>query len=194
MRLLLVLAALLCLTACAAPASGPPSETRESSSTVSPVDQYSVREATVYRMVDGDTLDTERGKGGGVRILGIDSPETVDPSLPVVDGRRVPQCGGPESTAWARAQLPPGTLVNLVPDPSQDVFDIYDRSLAYVRYKPAGAADWLDFSVESVRAGMAKSYVYENNPVMEIDKIRAAETEAKNARRGLWQCPENLAR
>jgi micrococcal nuclease len=192
--LLLSLLALSLSAGCGEPVTQVP-ETSEVTTTSTPMDPYAEKEATVYRVSDGDTVDTLKGKGGSVRVLGIDSPETVDPSLPVgPDGHRVPQCGGPESTQWARAALPVGTVVRLVPDRTQAAFDRFDppRQLAYIRYKPADATDWLDFSVESARAGMSRSYVYDKKPVLRIDMIRAAEDEARQARRGLWNCPENL--
>jgi micrococcal nuclease len=41
--------------------------------------------------VDGDTIDVERsGRTERIRLLNIDTPETVDPAQPV-------QCLGPEA-------------------------------------------------------------------------------------------------
>jgi micrococcal nuclease len=130
--------------------------------------------AQASRMVDGDTLRLVNGDS--VRILGIDSPETKDPRKPV-------QCGGPESSAWAREQIPPNAAVRIVADPTQDQKDRYNRVLAYVLYKRG--TEWLDFSVESARAGMSRAYVYDKK-VQEYDKILAAEAEARSAKRGLW--------
>lgn len=135
------------------------------------------REDVVDRVVDGDTIDVQPGKGGSVRILGIDTPETVDPRKPV-------QCGGPEASAWAKAELPKGTTVLLVPDTTQDTFDYHGRELAYVEYQKNG--EWVDYSVEAARAGMARSYVYDNIEVDRHDLIAEAEAEARSAGRGLW--------
>lgn len=139
----------------------------------------------VDRVVDGDTIDVEPGKGGSVRILGIDSPETVHPNRPV-------QCGGPESSAWAKAELPKGTEVRLVPDPTQDSVDFNGRELAYVEYRRPGSDVWVDFSVESARTGMSKAYVYDKKPVQRYEDILAAQNEARKSRIGLWNCPENV--
>lgn len=138
----------------------------------------------VDRVVDGDTIDVEPGSGGSVRILGIDSPETVHPERPI-------QCGGPESSAWAKAQLPKGTEVRLVPDSTQEAVDFRGRELAYVEYRRPGSDVWVDFSVESARAGMSKAYVYDNKPVERYEDILAAQNEARMSRMGLWSCPEN---
>ncbi len=61
-----------------------------------------------------------------------------------------------------------------------------NRTLAYVNL-----ADGRDFSVESVRSGMARSYVYDDKPVSRYPEIRAAEDEARAALRGLWGPPCN---
>lgn len=139
---------------------------------------------TIKKVVDGDTvvLASEDTK---VRILGIDTPETVHPSKPV-------ECWGPEASAWAKQQLPVGKRVRIEFDPHTDDksrMDRYDRLLGYVMYQNAGDTAWRDFSVESARAGMARNYVYDE-PVSRQDKIAAAEQEAKKAHRGLWN-PQN---
>jgi micrococcal nuclease len=132
-------------------------------------------QATVIRVVDGDTVvvagpqeEPER-----IRVLGIDAPETVSPRLPV-------QCGGPESTAFAQRMLI-GRHVTLVPDPSQAGRDYYQRELRYVRLE-----DGRDFSVESARAGMSRSYVFGRIPVAERKQIDAAQAQARTERKGMW--------
>ena len=81
--------------------------------------------ATVVRAVDGDTLVVTLATGGTetVRLIGVDTPETVAPRRPV-------ECFGPEAAAALAALVPPGTEVRL----SRDVEprDRYDRLLAYV--------------------------------------------------------------
>ncbi len=64
-------------------------------------DAVSTTSGVVDRVIDGDTVDVRLSTGGDpvrVRILGIDTPETVDPDAPV-------QCWGPEASAWAHQQL-----------------------------------------------------------------------------------------
>jgi len=77
-----------------------------------------------------------------------------------------------------------GQRVALVTDPTQDRTDRYGRTLAYLV-----RADGWDYSVESARAGAAKSYIYEGRPVSRHDAIAAAEQEARDAVRGLWGPP-----
>ena len=64
-------------------------------------------EGTVIRVVDGDTVDVRVwGKEVRVRLLNIDTPETVDPQRPK-------ECLGAESTRFTKSMLPPGEVVQL---------------------------------------------------------------------------------
>ena len=132
-------------------------------------------QATVIRVVDGDTVVVSGPQDvqERIRVLGIDAPETVSPRLPV-------QCGGPESTAFAQRVLV-GRHVTLVPDPTQAGRDFYHRELRYVRLE-----DGSDFSVESARAGMSRSYVFGRIPVAERGQIAAAQAQARAEHRGMW--------
>src|SRR5829696_9971304 len=83
-------------------------------------------EWTVVNVVDGDTIEVERGVDGRdtdtVRLLGVDTPETHHPTKPV-------ECFGPEAAAYTRARLF-GQSVTLAYDVERH--DIYGRVLAYV--------------------------------------------------------------
>ena len=72
--------------------------------------------ASVLRVIDGDTLDVAlAGKTERLRLIGMDTPETVDPDSPV-------QCFGEEASARAKALLT-GKTVALEADPSQGTRD-----------------------------------------------------------------------
>ncbi|MEI9966982.1 MAG: thermonuclease family protein [Candidatus Moraniibacteriota bacterium] len=79
----------------------------------------------VSQVVDGDTLKVERG---GVtqtlRLIGIDTPEAIDPRKPV-------QCFGKEASNKAK-ELLVGKRVTLERDKSQGDLDKYQRALRYV--------------------------------------------------------------
>jgi micrococcal nuclease len=80
---------------------------------------------TVLKVVDGDTIHVSvDGKKLKIRMIGLDTPETVDPRKPV-------QCFGREASAQAKTLLG-GQQVYLETDPSQDTVDRYGRTLAYV--------------------------------------------------------------
>ncbi|MGB3354768.1 MAG: thermonuclease family protein [Mycobacterium sp.] len=134
--------------------------------------------AEVLRVVDGDTIDIRDDNRGRlrVRVLGIDTPETKKPGHTV-------GCWGPEATQFATTTLL-GQRVALQLDPTQDRTDSYGRTLAYLV-----RADGWDYSVEAARAGTARSYVYDGVPVSRYNTIQAAESEARDAGRGLWGPP-----
>jgi len=88
------------------------------------VTDVSAESAHVLQAIDGDTLRIElSGKTDKVRIIGIDTPETVDP-------RKEVQCFGKEASDHMVA-LTEGKTVTLERNPAEDR-DIYDRLLRYV--------------------------------------------------------------
>lgn len=132
-------------------------------------------EATVHLVVDGNTVvvATPDGVDHRVRILGIRAPEVAQPHRPG-------QCGGAQAARFTRRLLA-HQHVTLVPDPGQADQDFYHRQLRYVRLD-----DGRDFSIESARAGMSRSYVYGGKPVLEHAPIAAAQRQARSAHRGIW--------
>jgi micrococcal nuclease len=78
----------------------------------------------IIAVIDGDTVDVDLGgRVERIRLLGIDTPETVDPDRPV-------GCHGPEASALTHSLLPDGTEVRLERD--EEARDHYGRLLAYV--------------------------------------------------------------
>lgn len=139
----------------------------------------------VVRVVDGDTLKVRvAGRGDTVRVIGIDTPETVRPGTPV-------ECGGRAASRNLRrlavTRAGRGRTVRLTTDPTQDERDRYDRLLAYVEVP--GAPD-RDLGLEQVRAGWARAYVYGGVPFRRAQRYLAAQDEARAAGRGAWgSCP-----
>jgi len=121
----------------------------------------------VSRVVDGDTV-VLRGLGT-VRLIGIDTPETVDPRKPV-------QRFGKEASAALRSMI--GGRDVLV-EYDQDRTDKYNRALVYLYL-----SDGTFVNLEMVRQGFAHAYV--KYPFREMSRFRAAEREAREAERGLW--------
>lgn len=113
-----------------------------SSSSDSAESGSSTIEATVSRVVDGDTIAVEPtgdlpanssgGREHSVRVLGIDAPE-----MDWNGGDH--ECGAQEATDRAAQMFGEGDAVTLVYDDEADRFDRYDRSLAYV--EDAGQQD-----------------------------------------------------
>ncbi|MBI5452847.1 thermonuclease family protein [Candidatus Gottesmanbacteria bacterium] len=133
----------------------------------------------VTRAVDGDTIEIEGGEK--VRYIGIDTPETVDPRKPV-------QCFGIEASKKNK-ELVEGKTVRLEKDITDR--DKYSRLLRYVWVDDplAGSGQVLFVNLELVKQGFANSYSYP--PDIKYQKeFLAAETEAREAERGLWKaCP-----
>ena len=80
---------------------------------------------TVVKVVDGDTIQIEIGaQVEVVRLIGVDTPETVDPRKPV-------EFFGREASEFTR-RLALGKVVRLEQDPQGDTRDTYGRLLRYV--------------------------------------------------------------
>lgn len=140
-------------------------------------------EALVTRAVDGDTIEVEvtarvEGPGAGdaavgeaydVRLLGIDTPESVSPHEPV-------ECYGREA-ATAAAALLEGQTVKLVKDVEER--DGFDRLLRYA-YLGAELAN-----ARLVANGYAHAYTYTPN-VRHAELFVQLEREAREGDRGLW--------
>jgi micrococcal nuclease len=129
--------------------------------------------ATVVRVVDGDTVQVDiDGQREKLRLIGIDTPETVKPDTPV-------QCYGPEASAFTKQLLPEGTAVRIERD--VEARDDYGRLLGYV-YR---ADDGLFVNLEIVAQGYASLLTFPPN-VAHVDEFVAAARAAERANLGLW--------
>jgi micrococcal nuclease len=129
-------------------------------------------QASVVRVVDGDTVAVRvGGREETVRLIGIDTPETVDPRSPV-------ECFGREASDRTKALLPAGTEVRLVAD--AEPRDRYDRLLAYV-YRDDGTF----VNLALVEDGYASVLTYPPN-VAHVSDFTAAAARAREEGRGLW--------
>lgn len=132
----------------------------------------------VTRVVDGDTVDVTRGpRTLTLRLIGIDTPETVHPTEPI-------ECWGPEASEFTSARLL-GEPVVLEYDRSQGRLDYYGRTLAYVW--TVRGRDSL-FNRDVVRRGYALEYTYDA-PYAWQRELVAAESAARAERLGVWRCP-----
>ncbi len=132
---------------------------------------------TVVHVVDGDTVDVRLGRRTEtVRLLGIDTPETVKPGAPV-------DCFGPEASARTKELLPDGTEVRLTRD--AEVRDRFDRLLAYV----VRTDDGLFVNRSLVADGYARTLNIAPNDAHRRE-LAEAEGAARSGQRGLWgTCP-----
>jgi micrococcal nuclease len=129
--------------------------------------------ARVDRIIDGDTVVvTLGGREERVRLIGINTPESVDPRRPV-------ECFGKEASANATALLDNQTVF-LEEDASQNSRDGYGRLLRYIWLEDGRMAN-----LEQVVQGFATEYTYDT-PYKYRDVFRAAQRAASDADRGLW--------
>jgi len=128
----------------------------------------------VTKVVDGDTIKISmNGKEETIRLLGVDTPELVDPRKPV-------QCFAREASEETKKILN-GMSISLEIDPTQGERDTYGRLLAYVLL-PNGT----NVSEYLIRNGYAHEYTYENNPHRYQTQFLQAQKEARENKRGLW--------
>jgi micrococcal nuclease len=139
--------------------------------------------ATVTRVVDGDTIEatvtsitpgpgagqTQVGQNYDIRLVGIDTPESVKPGTPV-------QCFAHEASDATKALLD-GQDVTLVKDVEET--DRYGRLLRYVYLGDEMA------NARLVANGYAHAYTYPPD-VRHADLFVQLEGEARDNNRGLW--------
>jgi len=126
--------------------------------------------AEVIKVIDGDTIEK-------VRLIGIDTPETVDPRKPV-------ECFGKES-ANKMKELVENKTVRLERK-SEDNRDTYDRLLRYVY------VDDLFVNAEMIKQGYAYAYTKYPFDAQLMEEFKQYEKEARKNEVGLWS-PEACA-
>jgi micrococcal nuclease len=126
--------------------------------------------ARVTRVVDGDTIEVRLGgRSEDVRLIGVDTPETVKPDTPV-------QCFGERASHFTKRRLT-GRQVRLVFGVERR--DVYGRLLAYVHLHGRF------FNPILVRRGLARSLTIPPNDRF-APLFRRLELAAARVGRGLW--------
>lgn len=137
---------------------------------------HSVRSEIFYEVsavIDGDTfvIDVE-GRDATIRMLGIDTPEVVDP-------RKKEECYGRESSK-STASFLSDRYVRLEFSPNREKVDRYGRLLAYVFRD-----DGLFINLELLKNGFAREYTV-GKPYSRQGEFKEMENEAKNLSAGMW--------
>ena len=138
-------------------------------SSASPESRESV---TVRYVIDGDTFDLTDDRR--VRMLGIDAPEAGYED-------KIAEPYSDESTAWLRNRIE-GHEVQLRIDAREK--DRYGRLLAWV-FDSNGAL----INQQILLDGQARLLPDFGLPPDLEPELRAAESEARTAKRGLWEVP-----
>jgi micrococcal nuclease len=135
-----------------------------------------VEEKKLYKVtnvVDGDTIDVLIGdKTERIRLIGLDTPETVDP-------RKEVECFGIEASNKAKETLLNKTI-SLESDDSQGDKDKYDRLLRYVFLE-----NGTNFNKQMIEDGYGYEYTY-NLPYKYQQEFKDAEKQATTNKKGLW--------
>ncbi|MCC7086338.1 MAG: thermonuclease family protein [Pirellulales bacterium] len=128
----------------------------------------------VDHVVDGDTVKLTNGQR--VRLLGVDTPESVKPDTPV-------EPWGPEASAFTKRFLASGQA-RLEFD--REKHDDYGRLLAYVyAINPATGREEL-LNEELLRAGMGHALLRHPYSAAMKRRFREAQQSARDAKRGIW--------
>ena len=127
----------------------------------------------VTKITDGDTIHVMiDGTDEIVRLIGINTPETVDP-------RRTVECFGKEASERMK-EIAHGKIVRLEYDETQALRDTYGRLLAYVYLE-----DGQMINRKMVAEGYAYEYTY-MTPYRYQREFRELQSLAQSADRGLW--------
>lgn len=129
---------------------------------------------TVSRVIDGDTIEIlSNGQKMKVRLIGVDSPESVDP-------RQEVQCFGKEASQFLKNLLQ-GKQVRLEADASQQDRDRYARLLRYAYLEDGKLVNQL-----LIEEGMAYEYTYSNAYKYQRE-FKDAQMRAEVQKKGLWK-------
>lgn len=140
------------------------------------------QEAYVVKNIDGDTIKVRiNGDEETIRMIGVDTPETVHPSKPV-------EFYGKEASNFTKALCPTGSTVYLTYD--WDPRDKYDRLLAYVWYKRND--EWILHNLNLIVNGYGHAYTVFpfNEDYMSL--FVTAEQYARAKGYGLWRDYDSL--
>ena len=136
----------------------------------------------VSKIYDGDTIVVGRGwRRTTIRLIGVDTPETVHPDKPV-------QFYGPEASDFTKRSLL-GKWVRLefdAPNRPGGNIDHYGRTLAYVITE-----DGKNFDLELVRLGYGRAYT--RYPLKYMSEFKAAERSARAQGLGMWSQEKKAA-
>jgi micrococcal nuclease len=126
--------------------------------------------AKVVRVVDGDTVVVRyEGREERIRLIGVDTPETVHPNKPV-------EAYGEEAKEYTKKKLEEKDI--------QIEFDVQERD----RYGRLLGYIWLDgllFNDELLRMGYARVATFPPN-VKYVETFKETEKNAREKQVGIW--------
>ncbi len=135
----------------------------------------------VIKTTDGDTVTVEtQGRTTPVRLIGVDTPETVAPDQPI-------GCYGKQASGYTKKILE-DRLVRLEIPRVGDSEDAYGRTLAYVYFDTDRDGEYQHlFNEDLITLGLARTTSFSHASRREFERLRE-EAEERDA--GLWgACP-----
>ncbi len=136
----------------------------------------------VTKVTDGDTITVEtQNRSTPVRLIGIDTPETVAPDQPI-------GCYGKRASDYTR-QVLKDSLVRLEIPRVGDSEDAYGRTLAYIYLDTNEDGSYKHlYNEDLIELGLARITTFSHAHRREFQRLR---DEAKERGAGLWSaCPE----
>jgi endonuclease YncB( thermonuclease family)/membrane-bound metal-dependent hydrolase YbcI (DUF457 family) len=134
------------------------------------------------KVTDGDTITVEiQGSNIQVRLIGVDTPETVAPDQPI-------GCFGPRASEYTKRILTK-RIVRLEIPRIGDSEDAYGRTLAYVYLDTNGDGEYEHlFNEDLLELGLARTTTFSHAHRREFERLRE---QAEERGAGLWgACPE----
>jgi len=138
----------------------------------------------VTKVTDGDTISVEvYGQDQPVRLIGVDTPETVAPGQPV-------GCYGKEASVYTKRELT-DRLIRLEIPRIGDSEDAYGRTLSYVYLDPDKDGTYEHpFNEDLIILGLARTTTFSHTYRRRFERLRV---EAEERGMGLWSaCPDTI--
>jgi micrococcal nuclease len=131
-----------------------------------------IPENKVIKVIDGDTIEVyENKKIERVRMIGLNTPETVDPRKPV-------ECFGVEASTKLKDLLS-NQIVRLESDETQTNLDKYGRQLRYVYLNNE------NINQKMIEEGYGFEYTYKT-PYKYQKEFKESQKRAQQKSSGLW--------
>jgi endonuclease YncB( thermonuclease family) len=138
----------------------------------------------VTRVTDGDTISVKvYGQVQPVRLIGVDTPETVAIGQPV-------GCHGKEASHYTKRELT-DRLIRLEIPRIGDSEDAYGRTLAYIYLDADGDGSYEHlFNEDLIILGLARTTTFSHTYRRRFERLRE---EAEERGMGLWSaCPDTI--
>jgi micrococcal nuclease len=136
-----------------------------------------VEEVEVERARDGDTVELTDGRA--VRLLNVDTPETVKKDSPVM-------CYGPEASEYTKKTLVKGKKIFMTID--KEPTDRYNRDLRFIYFEREDAVNQAvekSYNAYLIKEGYGRAAFYSPNTTYRKQMV-ALQQEAETAKKGLW--------